>query len=100
MSKWMAEMPDVWESLGKILLTEPMNERWRNKEAGFFRSPVIGCTGRGQEALPTTASCSLVCSSAGWECSLPPVPLQRVSSILSLCRFHWAALAQTCYAAL
>lgn len=40
MSKWMAETPDAWEGLGKILLTETMNERWRNEEAGFFRRTV------------------------------------------------------------
>lgn len=40
MSKWMAETPDAWEGLGKILLTERMNERWRNEEAGFFRRTV------------------------------------------------------------
>lgn len=97
MSKGMVETPDAWEGLGKILLTEMMNERWRNEEADLFQSSVwvISCIGRGHEALPTVGSCSLVCSTAGWECSPLPVPLQRVSSTLSLCRFHWAALAQT-----
>lgn len=62
MSKWMAETPGAWEGLGKILLTETMNERWRNEEAGFFRRTVwvISWVGRGQEALPTAGSCSLV----------------------------------------